>query len=357
MNDTKISVIIPVYNAQNTLEKCVESILNVIQDTDEIIIIDDMSNDNSKEVIMKLENSDKRIVSLLKKLNEGVSAARNDGFKLSTGRYVCFVDSDDYWDNDMKDVLGLARIKENDLICYGLTYEFPNNDYTLLSQPTICGLFNDKSSISGALLEYDSKRLLESPCNKIYSKKIIDQHNIRFPIGVSNLEDFEFNCKFIVQCRNIYISHYASYHYVFFDNITLSSKYKPDMLNAYENISKLRVEMFSAFGYNKVVETHCISKQRDYLILCLSNLYREDSPLSRKERINEVNRIKSIGRVKRVFDSKEGVRSLYTKILTKVINRKSIVLIDTTCKLMYIMRYVGKGIYTKHIRKVTSTFR
>lgn len=100
----KISIIIPVYNTDKYLDKCLDSILNQTYENLEIICINDGSTDNSKNILDFYEKKDGRII-VVHKDNEGVSAARNVGLKIATGDYIGFVDSDDYIEKDMYQVL------------------------------------------------------------------------------------------------------------------------------------------------------------------------------------------------------------------------------------------------------------
>ena len=101
-----ISVIIPVYNTVNYIDRCVSSVLNQTEQDLEIILIDDCSADGSKEKLKQWEEKDARIKTIIKDKNAGVSAARNDGILLSKGQYIAFVDSDDFIEeNYFKDLL------------------------------------------------------------------------------------------------------------------------------------------------------------------------------------------------------------------------------------------------------------
>lgn len=94
MNE-KISVIIPVYNCEKYLNKCVDSVLNQTYTNYEIILIDDGSTDRSSEICDKYEKVSKK-VKVLHQKNSGVSQARNNGVDIAEGKYICFLDSDDY---------------------------------------------------------------------------------------------------------------------------------------------------------------------------------------------------------------------------------------------------------------------
>ena len=94
-NDPLISIIIPCFNAEKTLEKCLESVVQQSYANLEIIIIDDGSTDETSLIYNKFQSNDERIL-VLKQQNSGVSKARNTGVKAATGDYICFVDSDDW---------------------------------------------------------------------------------------------------------------------------------------------------------------------------------------------------------------------------------------------------------------------
>ena len=95
----KISVIIPVYNGEKYIERCVLSVVNQTYKNIEIMVIDDGSSDRTAEIIDDMRYEDKRI-KVVKKKNEGVSSARNCGIEKSTGDYIMFVDADDYIEKD-----------------------------------------------------------------------------------------------------------------------------------------------------------------------------------------------------------------------------------------------------------------
>lgn len=99
MEEIKLSIILPVYNAEAYLDRAIESILGQTLKEIEIIAVQDGSKDNSLALLRKWEGKDSRI-RILNKENEGVSAARNDGIKLAKGEYITFVDADDYLEQD-----------------------------------------------------------------------------------------------------------------------------------------------------------------------------------------------------------------------------------------------------------------
>ena len=112
MEKVKISIIIPIYNVENYLEKCIESALNQTYKNLEIILVNDGSKDKSLDICRKYEFIDNRII-LIDKPNAGVWLARYDGIKKATGSYISFMDSDDYIEKDYIEKL-YSKAQEND---------------------------------------------------------------------------------------------------------------------------------------------------------------------------------------------------------------------------------------------------
>ena len=108
----KISIIIPVYNVEKYLSRCLESVINQSYKNIEIIIVNDGSTDNSFDICNKYKKKDKRVI-LIDQNNQGLSGARNTGLKHATGEYICFIDSDDYVEKDYVEYLYKLIVKDD----------------------------------------------------------------------------------------------------------------------------------------------------------------------------------------------------------------------------------------------------
>lgn len=116
----EISVIIPIYNVEKYLEKCVDSVLNQIFKNIEIILVNDGSTDSSGEIMESYQTKFPAIVKGYSKMNGGLSSARNYGLERVNGKYVTFLDSDDYLDEDYLETLyNLAEMNNSDMVCGG----------------------------------------------------------------------------------------------------------------------------------------------------------------------------------------------------------------------------------------------
>ena len=151
MKKPKISIIIPVYNVEKYLERCLNSIRNQSYDNLEVIMIDDCSTDNSYEICQKYE--EKYNFKLLKNNdNKGLSYTRNRGIKESTGDYIGFIDSDDYVDSNYYESL-LKNIKENDICVCDISLEY--KDHSIREQ---CGNENGQKTDSGTECREDIRQ-------------------------------------------------------------------------------------------------------------------------------------------------------------------------------------------------------
>lgn len=162
----KVSVIIPVYNSQQYIEKCVNSVVNQTYKKLEIIIIDDNSNDDSLKIIKSIK--DKRIKIIELKKNKGVACARNEGVKIATGDYICYIDSDDYWKKD-KIEKQVEFIKDKVFIYSGFSY-FKKNKFKDVQVP-LSLTYND------AL-----KNTIILTSTVMFNMKYLDKEDIYMPI-------------------------------------------------------------------------------------------------------------------------------------------------------------------------------
>ena len=205
---SKVSVIIPVYNTEKYLKKCLNSIINQTLKDIEIIIVNDGSTDNSLNICNEFVKKDERI-KLINKENEGLSAARNTGLKLATGEYIGFVDSDDWLSLDFYEKL-YENASQNDAdIAYGDIVRKSNKIHKLRRNLTEIAVFTDNLDKI-----YNIKNLsLGCVWDKIYRKSLLDNNNLEFEKGVY-YEDGRFLVQAIYYANKI-VSVPNIYYYYF----------------------------------------------------------------------------------------------------------------------------------------------
>jgi len=196
-----VSVIVPVYNREKYIQKCVDSILLQTYKNFELILVDDGSRDNSFNICKTYEAKDSR-VNILHQENGGVSSARNLGIEHAHGRWICFVDSDDYvTENYIESLIKMLEKYENKPTLFALKGIIRwNKEFRLFPQPLYTG-----SEIL--------KARNDAPWGKLYDKHIIDAYNVKFPIGIRAGEDFIFNCNYAMHIDGIVTI--DSYDYVY----------------------------------------------------------------------------------------------------------------------------------------------
>ncbi|MGP1586915.1 MAG: glycosyltransferase [Treponemataceae bacterium] len=221
MKSELISVIIPVYNAENYIRECLESIINQTYKNLEIILVDDGSTDNSGKICDEYAQKDSRI-KVIHKENVGQQKARMSGIKIATGDYVSFIDSDDYIELNTYQTFYKQFCAGYDVICFGMNLVDQNRNFISLrtdklpeklyeSQEDIA--FVLKNFISCDKNDYTSYGILNSLATKVIKKTIIDKIIEKDIYYIRIGEDFQFTLLALLQCKSIFITHTPFYNY------------------------------------------------------------------------------------------------------------------------------------------------
>ncbi len=201
MKNIKFSIIIPVYNVEKYLIECVNSVLIQSYKNYEIILVDDGSTDKSAQMcddfVLKNEN-----VSVVHKKNGGLSSARNVGVEKSTGEYLLFLDSDDYWDdcNFLYKVNSLINEKKPDICVFGMKKYYESSDKFVSPER--------KKISSENTIEYMIKYnyFKASACDKIIKRDLLIKNNITFPVGMFS-EDIQWTFDVLLNSKkSIYLN-------------------------------------------------------------------------------------------------------------------------------------------------------
>lgn len=200
-----ISIIIPIYNSEKYLKKGIDSILNQTYKNIELLLIDDGSKDNSKEICKNYEKNDNRIKYFYKK-NSGVSDTRNYGLKKATGEYIMFIDSDDYIDKNYIECMykSLKNYKVNISIS---GFELDDFKYKKIKSINYgkTKLYNQEE----IFIDYINNRIFSSSCKMLIKKSII---NNLFETNLKYGEDFLFSYYLTKNNNFVYVNN-TGYHY------------------------------------------------------------------------------------------------------------------------------------------------
>lgn len=200
-----ISVIVPVYNVEKYLHRCVDSILNQTFGDFELILVNDGSSDNSLAICQEYEKRDSR-VTVIDTPNRGSSSARNTGLSKAVGNWVIHIDSDDWIELDMIQILFDKAIKEDaDIVACGLIED--DGETCKLVHIYPYDKYEPKSEIFRVDVQYSSV------CNKLVKKELYDKYNIHFVDGVRMWEDVVVTSRLRYHSRKTVIVNKPLYHY------------------------------------------------------------------------------------------------------------------------------------------------
>lgn len=338
----KVSIIVPVYNVEKYLSRCMDSLLNQTLKDIEIILVDDESPDNCPAMCDKYALQDNR-VKVVHKKNQGLGFARNSGLEISTGEYVAFVDSDDYVDVNMYETLyNFAKDNDNaDSVSCGLRLQTGANRYINVvdcMQPVV---YENKQEISEVILDmiasepnYVKERKRElSACTSIFKTQIINKYNIRFTSEREyGSEDFLFKVDFWKFSTLIVFVPDIFYHYCL-NTSSLTQTFQPEKYVRYKKLYELLYNKTKDFDKDKLrVNRFFIGYVRAHIFnLMISKLSKRE----KKQALKEICNDQIWGKIKFEYTSKKLPlipRLIYISICRNWIN------------LLYIITWFGGGL-------------
>ena len=275
-----LSVIVPVYNTEKYIKKCLDSLVN-LRDT-EIVVINDGSTDGSEQIINEYASKYGNIV-YYKKENTGIADTRNFGIEHANGDYILFVDSDDYIDASMVDLL-IPYIKEHiDVIKFKLQRVDENGNIT----EKVGGAVFDKLSGEKAFeLLYPTDVLLDSPCVYLFRRAYLKQHNFKFQVGTYH-EDFGLIPLIVIKANLAVSKDLYIYNYVQSSNsITRNEDYSKTVRKMDDAIKQ----------YDKMLEQiNTLSKRAQDNI----KIYYTNAIILKLNELNELDQDKYIAEIKK----------------------------------------------------------
>lgn len=255
----KVSIIVPVYNCEDYLKRCMESLINQSLIDIEIITINDGSTDNSLDILREYESIDNRI-KVIDKENTGVSDSRNKGIEISNGKYMVFVDSDDWIDLDMLECMyNKAENTESDIVICSYIREFGTHskDKIMNLNEELIYEGNELRNLHRRIIgpidnEFKDPESLDSlgtSWGKIYNSELIKLHKVKFvnlsEIGTS--EDTLFNFELFNYVKKVTFINKPYYHYWKQNSTSVTSVYNENLISQWEKLFK---------HMNNIIEKH-----------------------------------------------------------------------------------------------------
>jgi len=248
----KVSIIVPFYNSEKTLARCIDSIIKQTYQNIEIILINDGSNDSSNVIASIYKKNYSEIIKYYIIENKGVSYGRNFGIEISKGEFISFIDSDDFVeDNFVENLVGKMDSK-TDLVCCGFNRYRGNDNH-------IC--------IKKNLEENDPKNLDATTTyvwDKLFKRSIITKNNITFPEDVSFGEDYYFLTVYKLYCKNMTSVDQCLYNYMDISGGSITNSFDDTILDVVK-VNKKVCEYY--------IEKKCFDKYSNELLKCSVGFY------------------------------------------------------------------------------------
>ena len=278
-----ISIIVPVYNVEKYLCKCLDSIIAQTFADFELLLIDDGSFDKSGQICDEYAQQDERI-KVFHKENGGVSSARNLGLDKASGKWVAFIDSDDWVDDTYFEHLleGEEQVELRMNGCFEqnrlLVWKKNLPERGLFINDNICSFYE----------QYLLSASFRSPWCKLFLSKIINANNIRFDISMFFGEDTIFTLNYLNQIKSILVVNYAEYYWRYTEgslcDVTSIEKWEK-FIDAFEReISAIQDQYTSSY----LIRRHLAYRRFQFVVKQLYRLYNEEH-LSQKERIQQLS--------------------------------------------------------------------
>ena len=329
-----LSIVIPVYNAEYSISRTISSIVSQDYHNIEIIIINDGSTDQSFEICQKIALKEQRI-KLFSIQNSGVSYARNVGIEQAKGKYITFLDADDYYCNDFLKVITSELEINTQLIIYGYNVVRDGRSIPFTIPLEEARQFSNKSELREVAISLIENEMLNAPWNKIYLTSYIKDKKVMFPTNIDIGEDLAFNLLVIKDISFVKVCNQSLVNYVVKNGEGLVSKFRPDrlmirlsLLNQIKDI----LEYWGMLDQNKSMLDRMIL--RDFMA-CFMDLYKKTCKLSYKEKLEFIKDI--VGREEKNI-KKCSAPDLLTFFLKIIMNTKNSVVILLFAKIMSLKR-------------------
>lgn len=328
----KFSIIIPIYNCEKFLDRCISSILKQKNVLLELILVDDGSTDNSGAICDNYSNNDKRVMVIHKK-NEGVSKARNTGLEYVTGNYIVFLDSDDYLEDNYFDFIVKSLSKEKyDLLNFAFFSDVETDELKLKSSDIITykdTFYTSKNEIKNDLVNLMDNSMLYNIWNKVYLTSIIKDNNIIFP-DYNWGEDVEFNRCYLNKINTMANYKNPFYHYIREREGAATKKYKSnlfeirkkefDEFNAYFELWQIKKEDYYEFSCRRYIER---------VLGCIENIYCSE--------MNFMQRYREIKKINNDLKTREAIKHIKPKS-----KKVKIMIIPIRFKLNILTMFMGR---------------
>lgn len=295
----KVSIIIPIYNAESYLSRAIESVQNQTLKDIEIILVNDGSTDRSLAICEEYRDKDKRI-KLIDIVNSGVSVARNTGMEIATGDYIGFIDADDYIENNMYENMYKRIIQDSSDICV-CNYILESKDSKQYVDININqDILNSKEQViekiilpligATKLLGEDSLLGFRGVVLYLYKKRLLEDYNIKFKTGLKIGEDFLFNLSYLQHVNKVSIDR-GFYYYYYINRSSATQRYRDDWWIVHKNLIIQIEDFLKSSKLDKLSKDRFTNMKINYLIGAIVNETHKNNVKKTKKKINLIRHI------------------------------------------------------------------
>ena len=298
-----VSIIVPVYNVEQYLQRCLDSLVNQTYYNIEIILINDGSTDNSLKILKHYADKDPRVV-LVNKENEGISTTRNLGVETATGEYLTFVDSDDWLELDTIEKMYDKAIQEQcQLVMCSYTRSYQNKELRKAIDLKSDYLFNEQETkemvlrkiigpINEELAHPENLDSLVTVWGKLYKTSVIKDHNIKFlDTTLIGTEDLLFNVEVFLYLKNSFFINLPLYHYWKGNETSFTSSHNRNLNEKWKKRDEVITNLLM-----KIDEGHDFEEALNNRV-CLSMIGLGLNEISQANQISSIQKIKNINNI------------------------------------------------------------
>lgn len=347
-----ISIIVPVYNVEQYLATCIESLIGQTYKDIEIILVNDCSEDRSLEICCEYAKKDSRIKVVNKEKNEGLGNARKSGVAVASGEWLCYVDSDDWIEINTFEELKEVLVPNVDIAVFGLTMCYEDEKGVLQWKDSVSPedrRADSKEKIGDMLAYLDSHRTFPFMCNKIYNAGFVKRCNVEFNT-IKSMEDFFYNIEIFEKASCIVSVDKAFYNYRKSCKETLATAYNSKFFELSEK--RYLAEKRFLQQMNAQSDENCQRIYQIYvkhLIACFIRDAAKNAKMSYKQRLGNAKKYLSSEVTEQVLDLYQP-SSLKFKVIAWVFKTKKHFISITVGKAAYVFQNNFKVLYRKLIK-------
>lgn len=337
----KVSVVVPVYNAEKYLAKSIESMLSQSLKEIELILVNDGSKDKSLAICEEYAKRDSRII-VINKRNEGACIARNTGISIAKGKYIQLVDADDYIENNMlEEQYNLGEKTNAEVVMCGMKFDVhKKNEQVVTSEAHYKDMvLNSQEKIKLIFMDLFDNLLLNYTHNKLYNREFLKKNNLKFIEWLPIDQDTNFNIDVFKVLNKLTISTKSYYHYVKTFEETIVTRYHANKFKVRTFRYDRLKELLESWGiYNDENKKKLASMYIHHVIECFEIYNHKKCDLNNKEKKKEIEKILNTKQVKECMNILDNTNSKYTRLVYKLMKKNNTNMIYLVSKVKAIIK-------------------